>query len=816
MARKNKADAEDIKELTNKFEKIAYNLEETSADNFLKTNFIPYAWSYNLDRALVDVSGLKPVQRRTIYTMYENNLSPNSHHAVVANIAGAVLKYHPHGDASVQDAIKNMGRFHVMRVPLIDGGDTEYGEPGKPGGAARYLKARISKAGWLNVAEIAEKAVHMVPNYDGQANEPVKLPVRWPVSVINGGSGIAIAYAANMPSHNPTEIMKACIATLDAPEISHGELQRIILGPDFNMGGLIPASDGVKDYMETGRGTFKIRGQYEATPGPRGTTRIEFYEIPFGTSPEKILEEYQKGMEKGHFKEIANFKNLSDLKHPIRIVIDTKPASNYKKVVQDAFKYTSLETSFAANITTIVDNKPRQSSMRDLLLDFITFRKQCVENKSRFSLGKKEKRLHLIDGLLKTLLDIDKAIEIIRNSEDIAEATVELKKAFAIDDEQAEYVLSLQLRRLTKMDRNELQDEQANLNSEIDYLNSLLTDEAVLNAHLRDEFNETLKVIGDERKTEVNGLSLEELKAQEKALAQEVKNVEKNTKCYLTRFANGSLLKTMEPFTYEDNSKRFENSPIVEQLAVKTQDFVVLVTEDGIGHRIPMSYLMENNVVQFTDIGIEEAAGRKLIAIAKVTSNKNESGLLLGSKLGDAKLVKPEFPNRDSFPVYNVNDGDELVGGRWLGRTLTASSVISITSGSNVLLYPATSLRPTGAAAGGVRSQKLREGEEVVYFGWLPNLKDGDFLIASQANGTIKLTPAAAIPPKGKGSQGVNLHKFRKGEDKIINAYAGENVAASVAGFDNSIIMPPVSPRAATGMEFKMEILLGSTNTQAM
>lgn len=816
MARKSKIEDEDIKELTKRFEKVANNLEVTTAEQFLKNNFLPYAWSYNLDRALVDVSGLKPVQKRTMFAMYREGLGPNSHHAVVANIAGSVLPYHPHGDTSVQEAIKGMGRQHVMRVPLIDGGGTAYGGPGKIGGAARYLKARISKAGWLNVEELSEHAVRMVPNFDASRDEPVKLPVRWPVSIINGGSGIAVGYASNMPSHNPTEVMNACIAMLHNPEMSHDELRSIIHGPDFNMGGFIASNDGVKDYLETGKGTFKIRGQYEVKPGARGTTRIEFHEIPFGSSPEAILEQYQKGVEKGKFTEIANFKNLSDLKHPIRIVIETKPSVNYKKVLQDVFKYTSLETSFPANITTIVDSRPTRSSMRDLILDFIKFRKSCVENKSRFALGKKDKRLHLIDGLIKTLVDIDRAIEIIRNSEDTEIANAELQRAFSIDSEQAEYVLSLQLRRLTKMDRLELENEQASLHEEIDYLQRLLSDEETLKEHLEKEFTDTLKVIGDERKTEINDLTLDELKEQEKALAREVRSVDKNVKCFITRFANGELLRTEEEFTYEEHARKLPHSPIVEQIRMKSQDPLLLITDDGMAHRIPLSYLVQDRAMSLEEIGLEGTTGRALVAMAKVNILKNEAGLLLGTKLGEAKLVKPEFPNRESFPVYKLSEGDSLINGIWLGRSITGSGIVSITSGSNILVYPAQGLRPTGAAAGGVKSQKLRDGEEIIYFGWTPSTKQEDVLIASQATGTIKLTPLATIPPKGKGSQGVALHKFRKGEDKLINAYVGTDVTASVVGLENAVMMPPVSPRAATGVEFRMEVHLGSLKVAPM
>lgn len=297
MARKNKINKEDLKEKKLRFEKIADNLEEVPADKFLKDNFLPYSWNFVLDRALVDVSGLKPVQRRILYVMYKDGLSPKANRSKVATLGGRVLAYHPHGNVSVEDALKNMARPHVFRVPLIDG-KGDFGVPGTPGAASRYIEARLNDAAWLNVKDIGEHAVNMIPNYDETTTEPIRIPVRWPVSVINGGSGIAVGYSSNMPSHNPTEIMNACKYLLDHPEASHADLQKIILGPDFNMGGFIPTNDGIKQYMETGSGTFKIRGQYEVIPGQRGTYRIEFYEIPFGTDPENIISKIQDGMDK--------------------------------------------------------------------------------------------------------------------------------------------------------------------------------------------------------------------------------------------------------------------------------------------------------------------------------------------------------------------------------------------------------------------------------------------------------------------------------------------------------------------------------------
>lgn len=816
MAKRTKINEEDLKEKKSRFEKIADNLEEISADDFLKDNFLPYAWSFNLDRALSDVTGLKPVQRRILYTMYEMNLSPNASRSKVATLAGRVLAYHPHGDASVSEALKNIARPHVFRVPLIDGKGS-FGSPGRPGAAARYIEARLNKAAWLNVEDIGEHATRLVPNYDDTSVEPVKIPVKWPVSIINGGSGIAVGYAANMPSHNPTEIMKACKGLLRNPDMTDDALAKIILGPDFNMGGTITSNDGIKEYLKTGSGSFKLRGNYEVTPGTRNSYRIEFYELPFGTYPEKIIEEIQKQSDKGKFTEISSYKDLSDLKHPIRVVIDTKPSSNYKKVLQDLFKFTSLESSFSANMTTIVDSRPEQTSMKNLLLNFIEFRKECVANKTNYVLPRRNNRLHLINGLLKTLVDIDKAINIIRKSEDSDVANEKLQKAFKIDKEQADYVLSLQLRRLTKMDSLALENEKKDLETEIEYLNDLLTDKEVLKEFLLKEFDNTLKVIGDERKTEINSMSAQDFAETEKNIVKELKNLDKNLPCYITRFANGGVLKTMEPFVYMQGAKKLNHSPIVEQVKMNTQDFIVVVDSKGLGHKLPLSHLYEDKLCSAKDMGISLEKGSRIVGMAKYESMKSDIGLAIGTKNGSVKISKTDFPkNGEEFPVITLDKDDEVVDCRWLGKALTGSYFTFVSKAGNVLIFDAKTVRAAGHKAGGVRGMKLKgDKDEIIHFGWIDSLKNPDNMLVTYSGVTIKSTLLSDIPTKNKGGMGVATQIFKTGEKELKQAYAGLNVAACVnKSTHNSISVPPVIKRSARGVDFSIDVILGTLGTE--
>lgn len=817
MAKRNKINEQDIKEKKQKFEKIAESIEKIPADVFLKSNYLPYAWSVITDRSISNVTGLKPVQRRILYTMYEMGLSPTSARSKVATLAGRVLAYHPHGDVSVADALKNMARPHVFRVPLIDG-KGDFGGPGTPGAAARYIEARLNKAALLNVEDIAEHASRMVANYDDTSVEPINIPVKWPVSLINGSSGIAVGYASNMPSHNPTEIMKAIKALLKNPDMTHAELAKIIQGPDFNMGGTITSNDGIKEYLKTGSGSFKIRANYDVTPGARSTFRIEFYELPYGTYPEKIIEEIQKQTEKGKFTEISTFKDLSDLKHPIRVVIDTKPSANHKKVLQDLFKFTSLETSFSANMTTIVDNRPVQSSMLDMLANFIDFRKECIANKTNYILPRRQNRLHLVEGLLLTLINIDKAIAIIRKSDDIEVANNELQKAFKIDKEQAEYVLSLQLRRLTKMDSLALENEKKSLEEEIAYLNSLLTDANVLNEYLLNEFDNTLKVIGDERKTDINGISAEEFAAQEKSVAQELKNADKDLPCYITRFSNGKVMKTMEPFSYIDGTKKFSNSLIVEQIKMRTKEDLVFVDNYGTGYKVPMSYLIENKLTDAKAAGLTLPKGSSIVGIAKYESMKSDIGLALGTKLGSVKIAKTDFPKSDEFPVINLDEGDEIVGSRWLGKALTDTYFTFVSKAGQILVFDAKTIRESGSKAGGVRGMKLKgENDAVIFFGWIDSVKKPDNVLLTYSGQTIKRTSLTDIPTKGKGGMGVATQLFKRGEDELKAAYVGGDASVAATAKTNQVVsLPPIIKRSARGVDFGIDVVFGSSAMNPM
>lgn len=739
-----------VEESRRKFVNVASDIDDVPADEWLKSNFLPYAWDYNLDRALVDVSGLKPVQRRILYTMWKKNLNPNANRMKVATLAGAVLAYHPHGDASVSEALKNMARAHIFRVPLIDG-KGDFGTIGSPGAAPRYIEARLSKAAWLNVEEIDQNAVKIIPNYDGKEVEPERLPVRWPVGVINGNSGMAVGYAANMPSHNPTEIMKACIALVKNPDLSDNRLANIVKGPDFNMGGFITSTDGVKEYLKTGSGTFTIRSKYDVTPIRGGGYRIDYYEIPFGTTPEAIKKTIKKQMDNGHLKDVVNVNDLSDLKHPVKFVVDVKKDAQIKSVIEDLFRRTPLESKFSANMTTVVNNRPQQSSMKDLLLDFIEFRKQCIVNKLGWERGKRCDRLHLVKGLLSVLLDIDKAVKIIRNSDDAKTASTSLQKTFKIDEVQANYVLSLQLRRLTKMDRHSLDEEEKSLTDRISEIDSILKDGMV--EYMVNEFKETMKVIGDDRKTEINDMTEAEYLESRKNESKVLKAEDKGAKTCLYVLADGRFLKSMVPIdsvSMARTNRTKKVQPYLSMVRTAGNENVSVIGDDGVAYSTALVSMAGNEPVSSSSLSTIPSGVHVVNAVA------NNATLLAVTRNGKLRAVKLEGNDRwDDTPVLALDKDDQLVAALDLTNAIKGTTVILITDNGHVLRTAVDSIRPVRAGSQGIAGMRLGKGVHVTA-AVLARPDSTNLYTASKM--TVKVTPISEITTQGRGGGGVKCH----------------------------------------------------------
>lgn len=497
------------------FQTVAAEVDEQEISEYVENNYLPFSWSVCLDRALVySTDGLKPIQRRILYTAYKTGITDKSPKIKSSTFEGRVMAYSPHGGC--YGSIANLAASEVkgqprdMRVPLIRGkgnwGDLDHGPA-----AARYTEMNLYPAAMELLVELSEDAVDMVPNYNDTDVEPVFLPARWPVAVINGvPDAMAVGFACNLPSHNPDEIMDATIALLKDPNLENKDIMKIVKGPDFNCGCDIiacteqqgKAVDGIKSYMDTGKGTFLMRSKYNVTED-NGQYIINFYALPYRIGPEKIIEAIKKKYDKGGFKELASWKDLSDMENPVNLEITTKKGVNLSKIIHELFQYTPLQTTYTTN-NTIVSNKiPQKMDIKSILNDFIEFRKECTTRKLNYRLKSLDHKLHLQEAIKAVLLDIDKCVSIIRNSDTAEDACTKLMKQFSIDEEQANYILSLQLRKLTKSDSHEINENIKDLNKKIKDINSVLGNDKKFIEFIAEEMEETKKKISSPRKCKI-------------------------------------------------------------------------------------------------------------------------------------------------------------------------------------------------------------------------------------------------------------------------------------------------------------------------
>lgn len=447
---------------------LTESIIDVDVSNEMENSFLEYAYSVIYSRALPDArDGLKPVQRRILYSMDDMNVRPDRPHVKSARVVGQVMgQLHPHGDAAIYDALVRLAQPWSMRLPLADG-HGNFGSLDAGPAATRYTECRMAPAAMAMVEGLGEDTVDFVPNYDGKATEPGVLPAAFPNLLVNGASGIAVGMATNIPPHNLVEVIAALKYLLKNPDADLDKVMRYIPGPDLPTGGSIIGLDGVKSAYTSGRGTFRIRARAtieKVSPRRQG---IVVTELPYTVGPEKIIAQIKTLVQSKKLTGIADVKDLTDLKNGTRLVIEIKNGFNPEAVLERLYKMTKLQDSFAINTVALVEGQPRTLGLLELLNVYLDHRLEVTLRRTKFRLGKAEERLHLIEGLLLAIVDIDEVIAIIRSSDDTASARERLMKAFDLDEPQANYILDMQLRRLTKFSRIELESEKAQLSSQI-------------------------------------------------------------------------------------------------------------------------------------------------------------------------------------------------------------------------------------------------------------------------------------------------------------------------------------------------------------
>ncbi|HZG05282.1 MAG TPA: DNA topoisomerase IV subunit A [Streptomyces sp.] len=768
----------------------------------MQGSFLEYAYSVIYSRALPDArDGLKPVHRRILYQMHEMGLRPERPYVKCARVVGEVMgKLHPHGDTAIYDALVRMAQPFSMRLPLVDG-HGNFGSLGNddPPAAMRYTECRSAPAAGLMVESIDEDTVDFAPNYDGSESEPAVLPSAYPNLLVNGSSGIAVGMATNMPPHNLGEVIAAARHLIKHPGADLETLMRFVPGPDLPTGGQIVGLEGIRDAYAKGRGTFKIRATVSVENVTARRKGLVITELPFNVGPEKVVSKIKDLINGKKIQGIADVKDLTDRQHGLRLVIEIKNGFNPEAVLEQLYKLTPMEESFGINNVALVDGQPLTLGLKELLEVYVDHRFSVVRRRSEFRRSKRRDRLHLVEGLLVALADIDEVIRIIRSSENAAQAKESLMARFGLSEVQTQYILDTPLRRLTKFDRLELEAERDRLNAEIQELTDILESDAALRKLVSSELAAVAKKYGTPRRTRLLESADVPAAAVPLQVADDPCRVLLSSTGLLARTANG------EP-VFDSDAKRRKHDVIVSAVPATARGEVGAVTSAGRLLRlsvIDLPQLPENSPpnlaggARFTEF-LSLREGEELVCLT--TLDESSPGLALGTEQGVVKRVVPDYPvTKDELEVITLKEGDRIVGAVEL-RT-GEEDLVFITDEAQLLRFPAGQVRPQGRPAGGVAGIKLGQGAKVISFTAVDPASDAVVFTVAGSHGTLdsmgtaKLTPFDQYPRKGRATGGVRCQRFLKGEDCLAFAWAGPAPARAADAKGSPVELPEVDPR---------------------
>ncbi|MEW9870597.1 DNA topoisomerase (ATP-hydrolyzing) subunit A [Arthrobacter sp. HS15c] len=785
------------------------NIVDIDVTSEMEGSFLEYAYSVIYSRALPDArDGLKPVQRRILYMMSEMGLRPDRGHVKSARVVGEVMgKLHPHGDTAIYDAMVRMAQDFSLRLPLIDG-HGNFGSLDDGPAAPRYTEARLAAAALTLTDHLDEDVVDFVPNYDNQLTQPDVLPAAFPNLLVNGATGIAVGMATNMAPHNLVEVISAARHLIAHPDATLDDLMRFVPGPDLPTGGRIVGLDGIRDAYATGRGSFKTRAKVEIEQLSARRTGLVVTELPYMVGPEKVIEKIKDAVNGKKLTGISDIVDLTDRKHGLRLVIELKNGFNPNAVLQQLYRYSPMEDSFGINNVTLVDGQPQTLGLVALLTVYVGHRIDVVRRRTAFRLGKKKDRLHLVEGLLVAIVDIDEVIQIIRSSDEAAAARVRLMSIYDLTEIQANYILELRLRQLTKFSRIELEKEQDELRREIAELEAILGSEERLRELVSSELGEIAEKYGTPRRTVLleseavsptvaAALAAPNGKGKAAPLALEIAD----DPCWAILTASGQIARTSNQEPLAESGPRSKHDVFLSVVKTSARGEIAAVTSQGRMLRLqvmdmpvlpPMSGLPNlAGGVQAKEF-ITLLKGETLVAFAPL-----DQVLAIGTAQGVVKRVQPDYPlNREDWEIIALKDKDEVVGVAPAGSE--ESDLVFLTRQAQLLRFAAGAVRPQGRTAGGMAGIKLASDDQVVFFGAVaPGDDDAVVVTIAGTNGALpgtapgaaKVTAFAEYPAKGRATAGVRAHRFLKGEDTLLLGWAGHGPAkaASAAGVARSL-----------------------------
>lgn len=745
-------------------------IKDVDVKEEMKSSFLDYSMSVIISRALPDVrDGLKPVHRRILYTMYEKGLDPNKPYHKCADTVGAVLgAYHPHGDASVYDALVRLAQDFSMRYMLVDGHGNFGSVDGDPPAAYRYTEARMSKISCEMLTDIDKKTVDFQPNFDDRLEEPTVLPSRFPNLLVNGSDGIAVGMATKIPPHNLGETIDAACALIDNPDIDLAGLMDYMPGPDFPTGGIIMGRSGIRATYATGRGKITVRAKTEIVEAKNGRYKIIVTELPYQVNKARLIEYIADLVKDKRIDGISNIEDHSD-RQGMHIEIDVKREASASIVLNNLFNLTQLQTTFGAIMLAIVDGVPKILNLKEMLTEYVNFQQEIIRRRTEFDLKKAKDREHILEGLKIAIDFIDEVISIIRNSKDQATAKVNLMERFGLDDVQAQAIVQMRLGQLTNMERTKIEDEIAALKTKIEEYNAILADEGRQREIIKEELIVIRNKFADPRRTEICAVNGE----------VDIEDLIPNQKCVLTLTQFG-YVKRLAVDTYKIQNRggrgvsgmsRREEDVATEMFVINSHDYVLFFTDKGRVYRLKCYEVPEGsrqskgmNIANLLPIASDE----KVTSMIRVPEFDEEKYLVMVTKQGIIKRISLNAYNtarKGGLIALELNEGDELA---WVRLTDGNQQVIVATKNGLAIRFEETDVRPMGRQARGVKAISLREGDCVVGMCVVAN---DDLILTASETGFGRISNVSDYRLQSRGGKGItNYHTEKYGNVAAVSA----------------------------------------------
>ena len=745
-------------------------IKDVDVQEEMKSSFLDYSMSVIISRALPDVrDGLKPVHRRILYTMYEKGLDPNKPYHKCADTVGAVLgAYHPHGDASVYDALVRLAQDFSMRYMLVDGHGNFGSVDGDPPAAYRYTEARMSKISCEMLTDIDKKTVDFQPNFDDRLEEPTVLPSRFPNLLVNGSDGIAVGMATKIPPHNLGETIDAACALIDNPDIDLAGLMDYMPGPDFPTGGIIMGRSGIRATYATGRGKITVRAKTEIVEAKNGRYKIIVTELPYQVNKARLIEYIADLVKDKRIDGISNIEDHSD-RQGMHIEIDVKREASASIVLNNLFNLTQLQTTFGAIMLAIVDGVPKILNLKEMLTEYVNFQQEIIRRRTEFDLKKAKDREHILEGLKIAIDFIDEVIAIIRKSKDQATAKVNLMERFGLDDVQAQAIVQMRLGQLTNMERTKIEDEIAALKTKIEEYNAILADEGRQREIIKEELIVIRNKFADPRRTEICAVNGE----------VDIEDLIPNQECVLTLTQFG-YVKRLAVDTYKIQNRggrgvsgmsRREEDVATEMFVINSHDYVLFFTDKGRVYRLKCYEVPEGsrqskgmNIANLLPIASDE----KVTSMIRVPEFDEEKYLVMVTKQGIIKRISLNAYNtarKGGLIALELNEGDELA---WVRLTDGNQQVVVATKNGLAIRFEETDVRPMGRQARGVKAISLREGDCVVGMCVVAN---DDLILTASETGFGRISNVSDYRLQSRGGKGItNYHTEKYGNVAAVSA----------------------------------------------